>query len=78
MQVRIEGIVNCAEAGVKRVWLHKGEGIGAVTTSAVEFCRQHGMSVVDGQCPFMFLPQTPWFHRLHGFMRKVSGSYPAN
>ncbi|MBI5563817.1 MAG: CoA-binding protein, partial [Chloroflexi bacterium] len=37
---------------------------------------QHGMSVVDGQCPFMFLPQTMWFHRMHGFIKKVSGSYP--
>lgn len=69
---------DCAEVGIKRVWLHKGEGIGAVTASAVEFCQQNGMSVVDGQCPFMFLPQTMWFHRLHGFVKKVSGSYPAN
>jgi predicted CoA-binding protein len=68
---------DCAEAGIKRVWLYKAEGLGAVTTSAVEFCRQNGMSVVDGQCPFMFLPQTLWFHRLHGFIKKVSGSYPA-
>jgi predicted CoA-binding protein len=67
---------DCADVGIKRVWLHRGEGIGAVTASAVEFCRQNGMSVVDGQCPFMFLPQTMWFHRLHGFVKKVSGSYP--
>ena len=63
----------CAEAGIKRVWL----GIGAVTASAVEFCQKNGISVVDGQCPFMFLPQPMWFHRLHGFVKKVSGSYPA-
>ena len=67
---------DCAEVGVKRVWLYKAEGQGAVTASAVEFCEQHGMSVVDGQCPFMFLPQTMWFHRMHGFIKKVSGSYP--
>lgn len=70
-------VQDCAAAGIKRVWLHKGAGIGAVTPSAVEFCQQHGMSVVDGQCPFMFLPQTMWFHRLHGFVKKVTGSYPA-
>jgi uncharacterized protein len=68
---------DCAEAGVKRVWMYKGEGLGAVSASAVEFGRQHGMSVVDGQCPFMFLPQAMWFHRLHGVVRKVSGNYPA-
>jgi hypothetical protein len=32
--------------------------------------------VVAGECPFMFLPETPWFHRLHGFCRKVVGRYP--
>lgn len=68
---------DCAEAGIKRVWMYKGEGLGAVSDSAVEFCHQQGMSVVDGQCPFMFFPQTMWFHRLHGFVRKVSGNYPA-
>jgi len=34
------------------------------------------MSLVAGECPFMFLPETPWFHRLHGFCRKLVGSYP--
>jgi len=24
----------------------------------------------------MFLPETPWFHRLHGFFVKISGRYP--
>ncbi len=67
---------DCAAANVKRVWLHRGEGIGAVTASAVAFCQQNGISVVDGQCPFMFLPQAMWFHRFHGFIKKVSGSYP--
>jgi len=32
--------------------------------------------VVAGECPFMFLPETSWFHRFHGFCRKVSGKYP--
>jgi predicted CoA-binding protein len=70
-------VKDCAEAGVKRVWMYKGEGLGAVSASAVEFCQQHGMSVVDGQCPFMFFPQTMWFHKMHGFVRKVSVKYPA-
>jgi len=24
----------------------------------------------------MFLPETPWFHRLHGFFMKIGGRYP--
>jgi len=32
---------------------------------------------VAGYCPYMFLPQTPFFHRFHGFLMKVTGAYPA-
>jgi hypothetical protein len=32
--------------------------------------------VIVGYCPHMFLPETPWFHRLHGFFMKIGGRYP--
>ena len=69
---------DCAEAGVTHVWMHKGAGggTGAVDPEAVEFCVTHGIDVVAGQCPFMFLPGTPFFHGIHGFFKKVTGSYP--
>jgi predicted CoA-binding protein len=67
---------DCAEAGISRVWLHRGEGIGAVSQSAVDFCQAHHIKVVPGFCPFMFLPQTAFFHRAHGFVMKISGRYP--
>ncbi len=67
---------DCAEAGISRVWLHRGEGIGAVSQSAVDFCQAHHIKVVPGFCPFMFLPQTTFFHRAHGFVMKISGRYP--
>ncbi len=68
---------DCAEAGIRRVWMHRGEGIGAVSRAAVEFCQKNGISVIDGQCPLMFLPQAVFFHRAHGFIKKLTGSYPA-
>jgi hypothetical protein len=67
---------DCAEAGIGRVWMYRAGGAGAVSADAVAFCAAHGISVVPGECPFMFLPGTPWFHRLHGFVKKISGSYP--
>ncbi len=72
-----EGVArDCAEAGVTRVWLYRGGGMGAVSPGAVAFCREHGISVVAGECPLMFLAHTQWFHRVHGFIRKISGAYP--
>ena len=66
----------CQAAGIRRIWMYRATGAGAVSPGAVEFCQAHGMPVVAGECPFMFLPETPWFHRFHGFCRKVLGKYP--
>jgi predicted CoA-binding protein len=68
---------DCADAGVKRVWFYRASGRGAVTPAAVSFCEERGMSVVPGECIFMFLANTGWIHRLHGVLRKAVGSYPA-
>ncbi len=67
---------DCADAGVKRIWMYRAAGPGAVSQAAVELCRRNGIRVVDGGCPYMFLPNAPWFHRLHGFLVKITGNYP--
>ena len=68
---------DCAKAGVKRVWMYRaGTKGGAVSDEAVRFCKSKGMSVIPGECPFMFLPGTGWFHRAHGLIRRITGHYP--
>jgi uncharacterized protein len=67
---------DCAEAGIRRVWMHRAGGAGAVSDKAVAFCQQNGIRLVPGQCPLMFLPGTASFHRFHGFIRKIFGRYP--
>ena len=62
---------DCAEAGVTRVWLHRGAGRGAVSEAAVRFCRERGIAVVPGECPFMFLEGAGLLHRVHGFFRRL-------
>ncbi len=67
---------DCAEAGVARVWMHRGGGQGAVSEAAVNFCRTKSMRLVEGYCPFMFLSRTGLIHRVHGFLLKLLGGYP--
>ncbi len=67
---------NCAEAGIRRIWMYRALGEGSVSAKAVAFCQEQGMRVVPGQCPFMFLPETAGVHRFHGFVRKITGRYP--
>jgi predicted CoA-binding protein len=67
---------DCAEAGVRHVWMYRGGGQGAVSTEAVEFCRAQGIEVVPGQCPFMYLNPVHGVHRFHRFLFKITGQYP--
>jgi uncharacterized protein len=67
---------DCAEAGIKRVWMYRAGGAGAVSPEAVKFCEEQGIDVIPGECPFMFFPGGSWFHRAHGWVRKITGAYP--
>lgn len=75
-EVTNQVVRDCAEAGISRLWLHRGGGQGAVSQTAIDYCSGNGISVVAGHCPFMFLPDTGFGHRLHGFVKKLAGSYP--
>jgi len=68
---------DCKEAGVTRVWMHRGTGRGAVSPTAVAYCHEHGIAVVEGACPFMFLPRAGFVHRTHGFFARLFGRHPA-
>lgn len=67
---------DCEGAGIKRVWMFRGAGAGAATAEAIQFCEAHGIPVIPGECPFMYLPGGAWYHRFHGFVKKITGSYP--
>jgi hypothetical protein len=55
--------------------MYSAGGQGAVSLKAVEFCRERGIQVVPEECPYVFLPKAG-FHRIYGFIRKITGSYP--
>jgi predicted CoA-binding protein len=67
---------DCAEAGVKQVWMYRAIGLGAINPQAVALCHEKGISVIEGYCPLMSLPKTPFVHRLRGLFMKLTGSYP--
>jgi predicted CoA-binding protein len=69
-------VQECATLHIPRVWMYRAQGVGAVSRQAVEYCEEHGIKVVPGECPYMFLTGEHWFHRLHGFVRRITGSYP--
>jgi len=61
---RAEGTMReCAELGIKHVWMHRGPGAGSVSNAATEYGRQHGITVIDGGCPLMFEPTADFGHK---------------
>lgn len=70
-------VQECAKLGIPRVWMYRAGGEGAVSPQAIEYCEEHGIAVVPGECPYMFFADSSWFHRVHGFIKWISGSYPA-
>jgi predicted CoA-binding protein len=75
-EVTDQVVSDCADAGIRRIWMYRAGGKGAVSEKAVAFCRERGIQVVPGQCPFMFLPSAGGIHKFHGFVRKITGRYP--
>jgi len=56
-------VEECAAAGVRRVWLHRGVGPGSMSDEAVRYCEEHGVAVIAGACPMMFIQPTDFAHR---------------
>jgi hypothetical protein len=54
----------CAELGIKHVWMHRGPGEGSVSDAATDYGRQHGITVIPGGCPLMFEPTADFGHKI--------------
>jgi predicted CoA-binding protein len=71
-----QGLRECSQARIQKIWIFKSVNDGANHEHAVEFCSLRGSSVVEGYCPMMFLPRAGLIHRLHRFLMKVAGNSP--
>ena len=68
---------DCGNAGVCRVWMHQSLAKGSsVSPQAVEFCRQHDISVIAGACPMMFGPGVDFGHTCMRWLMKLTGGLP--
>jgi len=72
----LEILRDCAEASVRLVWLYGVTGPKEISREAREFCSASGIDLIAGYCPYMVLPKAAFFHRLHGAVARVIGTYP--
>ena len=73
-----ETVHECAELGIKRVWMHRGPGAGSVSPEAAKYGREHGIRVIDGGCPCMFGPTADPGHKAMKAVFKLVGNVPRN
>jgi uncharacterized protein len=66
----------CAELGIKHVWMHRGPGPGSVSPEAAKWGREHGISVIDGGCPCMFGTTADRGHKVMRAMFTLTGNVP--
>jgi predicted CoA-binding protein len=62
----------CADLGIKRVWMHRSFGGGSVSKEAHELCRSSGIDCIAGGCPLMYGPTSDGGHR---FMKVLAGLF---
>ena len=58
----------CADLGIKHVWMHRSGGQGSVCDEATVYGRDHGITVIDGGCPLMFEPVSDFGHKVMRLM----------
>ena len=64
----------CSDANVRRVWMHRSLAQGSsVSPEAVEYCREHDISVIAGACPMMFGPDPDLGHKCMRWIMKITG-----
>ena len=66
----------CAELGIRQVWMHRAFGEGSVSDAAVEYGRQHGIHVIAGGCPLMFGPASDPAHKVMRVLLTMTGKVP--
>lgn len=69
---------DCDAAGVRRVWMHESLAKGSsVSPDAVEYCRQHNITVIAGACPMMFGEGVDFGHTCMRWIMGVTGKLPS-
>lgn len=66
----------CADLGIRRVWIHRSFGQGSLDTEAVRLSRELGLAVIPGGCPMMFCEPVDPVHKCMRWLSGLVGGLP--
>ena len=75
-EVTPEIVRQCVDLGIGHVWMHRSFGPGSVVDEAVAHGREHGIAVIAGSCPMMFLAPVDIGHRCMRWLLRLTGGLP--
>jgi predicted CoA-binding protein len=75
-EIADDAMRECADLGIKHVWMHRGPGAGSVSETAAAYGREHGIAVIDGGCPCMFDPTADPGHKVMRAIFTLTGNVP--
>jgi predicted CoA-binding protein len=75
-EIADDAMRECADLGIKHVWMHRGPGPGSVSETAAAYGREHGIAVIDGGCPCMFDPTADPGHKVMRAIFTLTGNVP--
>ena len=68
-----EAVVRDAHAaGIRRVWMQQQ----TESQAAIRYCQESGISVVYGECILMHAQNTAFYHKMHRWVRRITGRLP--
>ncbi|MGE5500207.1 MAG: CoA-binding protein [Syntrophothermus sp.] len=66
----------CSRSGIRNLWIYNKIEDKELENGLIRQAGQAGINLITGYCPIMFLSNSEFFHRLHGFGLKLTGKYP--
>ena len=66
----------CAELGIRRVWMHRSFGQGSYSAEAESFCKAQKIAVIPAGCPMMFCDPVDFGHKCIRWFMRVTGGLP--
>lgn len=69
-------VSDCIDAGIKHIWVYNGKDAGQTSMEFFDSDKEKDINLITGHCPYMFMEDSGFFHKFHGFILKVTGAYP--
>jgi predicted CoA-binding protein len=66
----------CADLGIRHVWLHRSFGQGSVSEEAAAECERQNINCLVGGCPMMYCEPVDFGHRCMRWILKLQRRLP--